>query len=356
MEKGTDLSAKGWYRTLKVLYIIANIVGIGFVVLLAYTVAYQNPFLFLLYGTLIVLLLLRAIRSIFLYIYNSTPFWSSFLPKPWLITIGVIVLLTILASVGNFESSVPATTSYNNQSSRSQQQLGFQPAPSTPTQNDNSNSASPTSSKLNVAVLPTMDGINGEGMYADKYPSSITLTGSFANQVGAYGAAYQVWIAPEGWTGQGQSGADGSLEVDLYPIGGSAKSDPHITYSEIPACVNCMIDAAAPYFASAMQAHDSGPDSNFPITIPAGLEVTPISPTLITYTLPSQNGMSVNGVVYYNSNSNYQSQQPPFAQAEFVRRLRSFKIGRQVRLRHILRNLPGQNVQLLRGKAFHHVR
>ncbi len=173
MDKGADLSAKGWYRTLKVFYIIANVLGLGFVVLLAYAFAYQSPFLFLLYGTLIVLLLLRIVRSIFLYIYNVTPFWSSFLPKVWLITIGVIILLTILAAVGNFESSNPtAQSGYNNQPS--QQQLGFQPTQ--PVQNQNSNSsptpkyATYTNSRFSYSIcypqgifIPQGESTNGDG-------------------------------------------------------------------------------------------------------------------------------------------------------------------------------------------------
>ncbi len=152
MEKEAGLSAKGWYRTLKVFYIIANILGIGFVILLAYTFAYQSPFLFLLYGTLIVLLLFRIVRSIFLYIYNSTPFWGSFLPKVWLITIGVIVLLTILAAVGNMESSNSTSQSgYNNQPS--QQQLGFQPTQSAQNQNNDLNPSAQYTTYTNPRFL-----------------------------------------------------------------------------------------------------------------------------------------------------------------------------------------------------------
>ncbi len=120
MQKEGDLVVKGWYRTLKVFYIIANILGILLVVFLAYAFAYSSPFLFLLFGTLIVLLLLRLVRSIFLYIYNATPFWKSFLPKAWLIAIGAIILLTILAAVGNMENSSSPTVTNKNTNVTSQ--------------------------------------------------------------------------------------------------------------------------------------------------------------------------------------------------------------------------------------------
>ncbi len=153
MQKEGDLGTKGWYRALKVFYIIANIIGLLLVVILAYSLAYTSPFLFLLYGTLIVLILLRLVRSIFLYVYNATPFWKSFLPKAWLITIGVIVLLTILAAVGNMEnSSSPSTPSTANSGTNSNsqgytlqqlQQMGAQPVE--PTQNQQPSTSNPTS-------------------------------------------------------------------------------------------------------------------------------------------------------------------------------------------------------------------
>jgi len=174
-----------------------------------------------------------------------------------------------------------------------------------------------TLSTLNVTVLPTDYGLSGKGMYADKYPDNITVNTIIvtADKLGAYGLAGGVWLAPKGWTGQGLLGADGSSQIDLYQQGGSKSYGARISYSEIPACVGCMVDAAAPYFSSATLEYNKG---NFgevaPLIIPSGLVATSISPTLITYTLPNENGLSVRGVVYYNPNNNYAN---PFLEAKF---------------------------------------
>ena len=173
-------------------------------------------------------------------------------------------------------------------------------------------------SALSITVLSTTDGSIGVGMYADKYPSSTTVKniGIFSGQISAYGAAYKVWIGLKGWTGQGEIGVDGNTGVNLYPIGGSADSGPHISYTEVPACEMCILSGAAPYFASAMEQYNSMYNQNgaYPITIPQGLEFASLSPTLVTYTLPDHNGLSTHGVVYYNpTESRY-----PYAEAKFV--------------------------------------
>jgi hypothetical protein len=182
---------------------------------------------------------------------------------------------------------------------------------------------------LPVTILPTSDGYSGEGMYADKYPSTFSVENAtgFADQIAAYGAAYHVWIAPQGWTGLSGSGVDGNISVDLYPPGlgayggdvGVPNGGPHITYYEVPGCVGCMLDGAAQYFANAMQQYNSmyNSDGSNPITIPQGLKITPISSTLVTYTFPDENGLSIHGVAYYNPG--VQNMQGAFyAEARFI--------------------------------------
>lgn len=176
-----------------------------------------------------------------------------------------------------------------------------------------------SSSKVPVEVLMTSDGIQGDSMYSDQYAKTAIVKGgdAVAGEIQAYGTAFHIWIGPRGWTGSSSSGADGNLSVNIFPQGGSDTLGPHINYYEIPGCVGCMLSAAAPYFPTAMQAWDTqfNDDGTNPIDIPPGLRVTLLSPTLVTYTLPDTGGLSVQGVVYYDSEM---QSEVPFAQAEFV--------------------------------------
>jgi hypothetical protein len=172
--------------------------------------------------------------------------------------------------------------------------------------------------QLPVTVLPTDDGISGSGVYADKYSSEITVTGDsqLINKLAAYGAGYGVQLGLKGWTGSGSVGADGTSSISLHPaVLQPSQIGQKISYYYIPACVGCMYDSAAPYFSSAMQEHNKE-NYGSPVTIPQGLEVTPISSTLITYTLPDNNGLSTRGVVYYYPGD--QTHDPDYADAEFV--------------------------------------
>ncbi len=177
-----------------------------------------------------------------------------------------------------------------------------------------------TQTTLPVTILPTSDGIEGSGMYADRYPQNISVTApkKIYDQLAAYGTAYQVRLAPKLWTGDGGSGVDGGSSIYLYPLGGSMKFGPHIFYRGIPACIGCMVDAAAPFFSSATSSYNESVNQGYSneITIPTGLQVTPISKTLITYTLPNKNGLLTHGVVYYNPGND--TIDPYFTSAEFV--------------------------------------
>lgn len=162
-----------------------------------------------------------------------------------------------------------------------------------------------TAITLTVHVLPTSDGINGEGMYADKYPKRMSIRNAeaFADQIAAFGAAYHVWIGPKGWTGSAVVGVDGGTSVGLYPVGGSALSGPHIEFAETPACMACMLDGAAPYFPRAKQEYNETFDAPLP-PAPPGLRVYPLSPTLVTYLLPDVGSLMVRGVVYFGEGPN----------------------------------------------------
>jgi hypothetical protein len=148
--------------------------------------------------------------------------------------------------------------------------------------------------------LPTSDALNGTGIYAEKYPKTVSVdAGKLKDQVSAYGVSFQEWLAPKGWTGSGGEGVDGGVTVNLYPQSGVG---PSITYREIPACQGCMTSAAAPYFSRAMEQHNKQTGNfwgNNDITVPEGLQVSQISPTLVTYTLPAWDGYVTKGVAFY---------------------------------------------------------
>ncbi len=174
--------------------------------------------------------------------------------------------------------------------------------------------------ELPVNMLPTING-SADDTFTKRvqYPGSIsTAPDSFARLIAAYGAAYRVWIGPKNWHGNGATGVNGSIIVRLYPQGDSAGNDGQITYKEVPACKSCILEAAAPYFPEALKKYNAeykGYQKN-KITIPEGLNVSQLSPTLLTYTLPEHNGLQAIGVAYYVPLD--PSTDPYFAEAKFV--------------------------------------
>jgi Domain of unknown function (DUF4850) len=158
---------------------------------------------------------------------------------------------------------------------------------------------------LPVQVLMTSDGMSGDSLFKDQYPESTKVVAQhqLASQIGAYGAAYKIWIGPNGWTGQAGAGVDGTVSAYLYPLGGSDSAGPRINYYVIPACGGCILSAAALYFSNAMNEWnvEYNKDGKVPIKIPPGLKVTKLSPTLVLYSLPDIHGLTVGGVAYYDS-------------------------------------------------------
>ena len=159
--------------------------------------------------------------------------------------------------------------------------------------------------ELIVTMLPTVDGSMDDSEVNNfVYPTEDTLdVDSMNGLIGAYGTAYKVWIGPKGWTGKGESGADGNTVATLYPppFTGSSDSTPHVSYYEVPACWGCMLFAAAPYFPRAMKEYNENfnADNKDPIKIPDGIQIHQISATLITYTLPVSHHLLNCGVAYY---------------------------------------------------------
>jgi hypothetical protein len=160
---------------------------------------------------------------------------------------------------------------------------------------------------LPVTVLKTGYGISGPNGQTPtfNYPKSITLSipNTFTNMLSAYGASEKVIVGPKDWTGDGSVGADGNEFISLYPVGGSTKSGPHITFEELPACQSCILGDAALYFPAAKILYEK----NFPapIKIPEGLIVKPLTSSLVNYTLPyTTDGLAVTGTAFYGGSPN----------------------------------------------------
>lgn len=154
---------------------------------------------------------------------------------------------------------------------------------------------------LTVQILPTSHGINGTGLFAEKYPKVIEVKDAapFADRIAAYGAAYHVWIAPKGWTGSAVVGADASTLVTLYPANGSAKSGPRLRYVDSGGCAGCALGEASPYFPSAKQAWKESFEGETPDARPRGIKLIRVSPTLAMYALPEANDLLCRGAVYF---------------------------------------------------------
>ena len=164
---------------------------------------------------------------------------------------------------------------------------------------------------LPVTVLPTVNGVSGQPTPA--YPTTVTVNNAsaFGDQIAAYGADYQEWIGPKGWTGGGIVGTDGSMSVNL------ANGSSYISYTTIPSCTDCILGDAAPYFSNAMTQYNTEAHAE-PLVIPQGLTVTSLSSTLVTYTLPDSGGLLTYGVAYYIPGDTSINTSPYFAGAEFV--------------------------------------
>lgn len=172
---------------------------------------------------------------------------------------------------------------------------------------------------LPVTVLVTNDAIEGPSSKASVYPKTVDLDwyDTTATRIAAYGAAHSLWLAPRGYTGSGNAGADGSISVILYPQGGSGENPPYVRYQAIPACVGCILSQAAIYFdnARADLLHTFDSTMLNMIRTPKGMVIQRISRTLTIYTYQKSN-TQIRGVAYYSPMSDTSSGR--FEQAEFA--------------------------------------
>jgi len=173
---------------------------------------------------------------------------------------------------------------------------------------------------LPVTVLVTMDAIDGRQSNAADYPKTIALDwfDTTATPVAVYGASQGLWMGPKGFTGSAATGADGSVAIRLFPQGGNEANPPFVRYERIPACVGCMMSAAAPYFANAKTDLLNNYGSAMPdmVRMPNELVVQKRSLTLVTYTYMEGSSSQITGVAFYSSPGD--STRGDFEQAEFA--------------------------------------
>jgi hypothetical protein len=156
-----------------------------------------------------------------------------------------------------------------------------------------------TTLTLGVVALPTTFGVPGA---PNSYPATIraSVPPSLSGEVAAYGVAGTVVVAPAGWTGSGEVGADGSVVFTLLPTGASPGDGAEMVYQFDGACAGCTWGDASAFFpavADALPSSGLGPASS----PAAGLQTELLAPGLIGYRLPdAQPGLEMNGVAYTN--------------------------------------------------------
>lgn len=234
------------------------------------------------------------------------------------IILGIGVL--VLVATGAFylgRQSLPKPVQPANPVVTSQPTQFNQPAPivtPSPTVNQQPQESNVT---LPVIQLKTGYGIVGENGQSPSYnyPANITVSIplSYSGKVSAYGVGEKVIIAPSGWIGEGNIGADGSMGSNLHPQNGSSTQGSYISVGEVPGCVSCSLGEAAPYFPEAKTLYKK--DFPTPLSIPTGLTIKPISSSLVRYSLPNTlDGMAVNGVAYFKMTDT----QPYFIKMEVI--------------------------------------
>jgi hypothetical protein len=158
---------------------------------------------------------------------------------------------------------------------------------------------------LSVTQLASTNGFDNGVDFSSPKKIDVVNGRTFTDRIEAYGAFDQIFIGPNGWTGDGSMGANGNTFVELYPFGGSANIGSHFTFIEYPACVGCILSAAGKYFPSALKEYNESynVDGRNPLDVPEGLQVTPISTTLVRYSYPDINDTITAGVAYFDKNS-----------------------------------------------------
>jgi hypothetical protein len=180
-------------------------------------------------------------------------------------------------------------------------------------------------------MLHTRYGIDVDSEPA--YPSSVTVSvpQSISNRLSAYGAAGEVVIGPNGWTGEGLVGANGNISIELHPKNGSKDRGAGVWVFFASPGTGSAIFAAAPY-SPWIQSHWK--ELGFDVDPPAlkdGLRLTSLTPHLSGYTLPNTpEGLEVRGVVFSDAPDHLQDRMWAFTQMEAVLSPRQRDLAREI--------------------------
>lgn len=159
---------------------------------------------------------------------------------------------------------------------------------------------------LRVAILRTSQASPQMQL---RYPAvvHVRVPAQWSHLLAAYGIASVVLIAPNGWTGEGSKGADGSANATLSPETGSPVPAGSLSYTAIPACYGCALNESSRYFSWARESWSSLSGSiGFPMPPRRPLlhEVA-LAHELLAYQAPSTvDGLEVNGVAYSSVDRN----------------------------------------------------
>ena len=157
---------------------------------------------------------------------------------------------------------------------------------------------------LPVRVLHSELGIPGQG---PSYPTKIKvrIPGKWVGEVGAYGVAGVVLLAPSGWTASDALiAADGSSGATLHSRSlGSPGIHGRLEFEQTSACVGCSWDDAGQYFPWVRNHWSQTGYASSPVPLERpGLSEHSIGPRLIAYSVHSgaevDLGFKVDGVAH----------------------------------------------------------
>ncbi len=157
-------------------------------------------------------------------------------------------------------------------------------------------------------MLPTADASpteDGEEPAPLEYTDSNLVPAAWRDKLATYGVADRHVIAPVAWTGKGALATNGGVAASIYPPGGSDADGPRLTYYSETSCVGCILGHAAEFFKDAREEYGDqyDPKDATHVTNKPGVRVKQVSDKIVSYTLPLEHGLVMQGLVFYGSES-----------------------------------------------------
>ncbi|OGM02614.1 hypothetical protein A2115_01210 [Candidatus Woesebacteria bacterium GWA1_41_8] len=173
-----------------------------------------------------------------------------------------------------------------------------------------------TTVNLPVTILKTDFGTEASNF---EYPKTLTVSvpGNYKDQLAAYGAAYEILVAPKGWTGSGSIGADGNTLVELNSWGGAWGTDSKMKLIIASTGTANALLGAAPYFQWVRENWNEL--SETPIPKKAEMTTAFVTSRLMKYKLLNPpEGLEVAGVVYSDAKDHVEDEFWSFIQMEIT--------------------------------------